>query len=148
MIANRYLQKDYRKLKEVGIDVGVRLFSLDDMVVRFQDFREEQGPTLTLDDYIHIAREGSDVSMTISVEYLPAVENFGNRKERRTFLLADFEVTTLGATHQLQRCLTCYATDQEADERLRQLRIANDRLATVFKELDQAGIRYEKRFFE
>lgn len=147
MIANRYLQKDYRRLKEVGIDVDAKLFSLDDMVVKFQDFREEQGPTLTLDDYIHIAREGSDVYVKVSVEYLPAVENFGNRKERRTFLLADFEVTTLGTTHQCQRCLTCYATDQEMDEKIRQLRIANDRLATLFKEFDQAGIKYEKRFF-
>jgi hypothetical protein len=148
MIANRYLQKDYRKLKEAGIDLEARLFSLDDMVVKFQDFRQEQGPILTLEDYIHIAREGSDVSMAVSVEYLPAVENFGNRKERRTFLLADFEVTTLGTTHQCQRCLTCYATDQEADEKLRQLRIANDRLAALFQEFAQAGIKYEKRFFE
>ncbi len=147
MIANRYLQKDYRALKEAGIHIETRLFSLDDMVVKFQDLRQEQGPILTLDDYIHIAREGSDVSMEVSVEYLPAVENFGNRKERRTFLLADFEVTTLGITHQCQRCLTCYATDQEADEKLRQLRIANDRLSKLFKEFDQAGIKYQKRFF-
>ena len=147
MIANRYLQKDYRKLKEAGIGVETRLFSLDDMVVKFQDFREEYGPTLTLEDYLHIAREGSDVSMEVSLEYLPAVENFGNRSERRTFFLANFDVTSLGATHQCQRCLTCYATDQEADEKPRQLRIANDRLTKLFKEFDQAGIRYEKRFF-
>ena len=86
MIANRYLQKDYRKLKEAGIDVQTRLFSLDRMVVKFQDFREEQGPPLTIDDYIHIAREGNDVAMAIALEYFPAVENFGNRKEARTFL--------------------------------------------------------------
>ena len=73
------------------------------------------------------------------------MENFGNCNKRRTFLLADFEVTTLGTTHQCQRCLTCYATDQEMDEKIRQLRIANDRLATLFKEFDQAGIKYEKR---
>lgn len=148
MIANRYLQKDYRRLKQAGIDVEIKIFSLDDMVVKFQDFREEQGPTLTLEDYIHIAREGSDVSMRTSVEYLPAVENFGNSRERRTFLLADFEVTSLGTTHKCQRCLACYATDLETEVKLRQLRIANDRLAALFKEFDQAGIKYEKRFFE
>jgi hypothetical protein len=147
MIANRYLQKDYRKLKEAGIDVSTKLFSLDNMVVKFQDFRDEQGPMLTLEDYMYIAKEGSDVFMQVSVEYLPAVENFGNRKERRTFLLANFDVTCLGATHQCQRCLTCYATDHEADEKLRQVRIANDRLATLFKEFAQAGIKYEERFF-
>ena len=148
MIANRYLQKDYRKLKQAGIDVEIKLFSLDDMVVKFQNFREEQGPTLTLEDYIHIAREGSHVFMEVSVEYLPAVENFGNRRERRTFFLANFDVTCLGATHQCQRCLACYATDREADEKPRQVRIANDRLVKLFKEFDQAGIKYEKRFFE
>lgn len=147
MIANRYLQKDYRRLKEVGIDVEAKLFTLDGMIVKFQDFREEQGPTLTLEDYIHIAREGTHVSMRTAVEYLPAVENFGNRSERRTFLLADFEVTTLGATHRCQRCFACYATDNETQEKLRQVRIANDRLAKLFKELDQAGITCEKEFF-
>jgi hypothetical protein len=85
--------------------------------------------------------------MRTVVEYLPAVENFGNRKERRTFLLVDFEVTTLGATHRCQRCLACYATDHETEEKLRQVRIANDRLAKLFKELDQAGIKCEKGFF-
>jgi hypothetical protein len=148
MIANRYLQKDYRKLKHAGIDVELKLFSLDGMIVKFQDFREERGPTLTLEDYLHIAREGSDVSMEVSVEYLPGVENFGNRKERRTFLLANFDVTSLGATHQCQRCLACYATDEEAEDKPRQVRIANDRLANLFKEFDQAGIKYEKRFFD
>ncbi len=147
MIANRYLQKDYRKLKEAGIDVETRLFSLEDMVVRFRDFKEEHGQTLTIEDYIHVAQEGNDVSMEVSVEYLPAVENFGNRKERRTFFVANFDVTTLGATHQCQRCLACYATDKEAEEKPRQLRIANDRLDRLFKEFDLAGIRFNMRFF-
>ena len=125
----------------------MKLFSLDDMVVKFQGFREEQGPTLTLEDYIHIAREGSAVSMDVSVEYLPAVENFASRKERRTFLLANFDVTSLGATHQCQRCLACYATEREADEKPRQIRIANDRLEKLFKEFDQVGIAYKKLLF-
>jgi hypothetical protein len=132
MIANRYLQKDYRKLKDAGIGVEIKLFSLDDMVVKFLDFREEHGPTLILDDYLHIAREGSEVSIEVSVEYLPAVENFGNRRERRIFLLANFDVSCLGEAHQCQRCLTCYATDHEADEKPRQLRIAHDRLGALF----------------
>ncbi len=147
MIANRYLQKDYRKLNEAGIDVEVKLFSLDQMVVKFQDFREEQGPTLTLDDYVHIAREGNDVAMAISLEFFPAVENFGHRKEARTFLQGNFDVTSLGMTHQCHRCFACYATAEEADEKPRQLRIANDRLDKLFKEFDQAGVQYEKRFF-
>ena len=47
MIANRYLQEDYRGLDEVGVHVTPRLFSLDDMVVKFRDFKEEQGLTLS-----------------------------------------------------------------------------------------------------
>lgn len=148
MIANRYLQQDYRRLKEAGINVDAKLFSLDDMVVRFQIFREEQAPTLSLEDYLHIAKEGSDVSMKVSVEYLPAVENFGNRKEQRTFFLATFDVTSLGLDHRIQRCLACYGADQKADEKLRQVRIANDRLTKIFKEFDLAGIKYGKRFFD
>jgi hypothetical protein len=148
MIANRYLQKDYRRLEQAGITVDKKLFSLDDMVVKFQDFREDQGPTLTVDDYIHIAKEGNDVSMKVSLEYFPAVENFGNRKEARTFLVVNFDVACLGATHQCQRCVACYASKKEAEEKPRQLRIANDRLSKLYMELDQAGIKYEKKFFE
>lgn len=147
MIANRYLNKDYRKLAEAGIDLEHKLFSLDHMVVKFQDFKEEQGPTLTLEDYIHIAREGSQVAMKVFLEYLPAVENFGNHKQPRTFLLADFDVTSLGVSHRCQRCLACYATAEEAEDKPRQMRIANDRLGALYKELTQAGIAYERVFF-
>jgi hypothetical protein len=148
MIANRYLQKDYRRLKEAGIDVEPKLFTLDDMVVKFEDFREEQDPTLTIDDYLHIAREGSEVSMKVSVEYMPAVENFGNQRERRVFLVANFDVMSLGATHQCQRCFACFAADRESEEKPRQIRIANDRLRNLYKEFDAVGIKYDKKFFE
>jgi hypothetical protein len=147
MIANRYLQKDYRALKEANINIETSFFSLDDMVVKFQDFKDAQGPVLTLDDYIHIAKEGNEVSMQINLELLPAVENFGNYKERRTFLVGNFDVMSLGASHQCQWCLACYATDNEAEEKPRQARIANDRLTKLYKEFESAGINCEKRFF-
>jgi hypothetical protein len=147
MIANRYLQKDYRLLKDANIHVETRLFSLDAMVVKFQDFRDAQGPVLTLDDYIYIAKEGNEVSMQINLEFLPAVENFGNYKERRTFLVGNFDVMSLGASHQCQRCLSCYATDNEAEEKPRQVRIANDRLTKLYKEFEGAGISCERPFF-
>ena len=85
--------------------------------------------------------------MEVSLEYFPAVENFGNRKEARTFFVVNCDVASLGGTHLCQRCLACYATAREADEKPRQLRIANDRLAGLYKEFDQAGVKYEKRFF-
>ncbi|MGB9615968.1 MAG: hypothetical protein ACP5M0_10240 [Desulfomonilaceae bacterium] len=124
------------------------MFSLDDMVVKFQDLKAEQGPTLTVDDYVHIAKEGNEVTMHVSLEFFPAVENFGNRKEARTFLVANFDCEALGATHQCQRCMASYATEREAEEKPRQVRIANDRLSKLYVEFEQAGIHYEKRFFE
>ncbi len=148
MIANRYLQKDYRALNEAGILIETELFSLNDMVVRFQDFKDTQGPILTLEDYIHIAREGNKVSMQVNLEFLAAVENFGNRKERRTFLVGNFDVMSLGATHQCQWCLACYATDHETEEKPRQARIANDRLTKLYKEFEEAGISCDESFFQ
>ena len=148
MIANRYLQKDYRALNGAGIHVETKLFSLGDMIVKFQDFKDAQGPILTLEGYIHIAKEGSEVSMRVNLEFLPAVENFGNRKERRTFLMGNFDVKSLGATHQCQRCLACYATDNEAEEKPRQAHIANDRLTKLYREFEEAGISCKKSFFQ
>ncbi len=37
MIANRYLQRDYRRLEEGGIEIEKRLFSLEDMMVKYED---------------------------------------------------------------------------------------------------------------
>ena len=44
MIANRYLQRDYRRLKEAGIQIEEKLFTLDDMVVKFEDYHDHYGP--------------------------------------------------------------------------------------------------------
>ena len=46
MIANRYLQRDYRELNKAGIEVEERLFSLEDMLVKFEGYKEEHDPTL------------------------------------------------------------------------------------------------------
>ncbi len=147
MIANRYLRKDYQRLAKADIKFEEKLFSLDDMVVKFQDFRSDASPTLTVEDYLHIAREGNPVSIEVHVEYLPAVENFGNKKEKRTFLLAGFTVESLGATHETQRCFACFATAREPEEKPRVMRIANDRLSKLYAEFDEAGITYQMRFF-
>jgi hypothetical protein len=147
MIANRYLQRDYRLLKQAGIQVEERLFTLEDMVVKFEGYREEHGPTLALEDYINMAREGNEVTMEIRLEYVPAVEHFANYKNAQTFLMVEFEIDCLGKSHQLDRCLSCYPSDREEEEQAHMAKVANARLEEMYKAFDQASIHYQKRFF-
>jgi hypothetical protein len=148
MIANRYLQRDYLKLKDRGIDAGDKLFTLEEMLVQFADQKEQHDPTLTIDDYIRIADEGGRVSVDISLEYVTATEHFEYGKNLQTFLMADFVITNPDGERCFQRCLACYPTEKEQEERQRRKGIANDRLALLYRQFDEASIAYEKRFFE
>jgi len=148
MIANRYLQRDLRRLRKSGMEVADRMFTLDDMVVKFEDQKEDSGPLMTIHDYINVAKEGNAVSVEILLEFVPAVEHFAHEKNKQTFLTCEFAVTTLGRTGHYQRCVGCFATEREAEERPEAVVVANQRLALLYQEFDQAGIQYEKRFFE
>jgi len=148
MIANRYLQRDYRTLENAGIKVENKLFTLEKMLAQFEEKRDEFVSTLIINDYINIARGGEDVSIDVALEYLPAVENFANYKEKRVFFSANFNVTHLGKTHVCQRCFSCYAMDREKEERETAKKLANDRVAGIYKEFDQANIKYNKVLFE
>ncbi|MBW2117121.1 MAG: hypothetical protein JRH09_04275, partial [Deltaproteobacteria bacterium] len=148
MIANRYLQRDYRTLENAGIKVENKLFTLEKMLAQFEEKRDEFVSTLIINDYINIAKGGDDVAVDVSLEYVPAVENFANYKEKRVFFSANFNVTHLGKTHICQRCFTCYAMDNEKEERETAKKLANDRVAGIYKEFDQANIKYNKVFFE
>jgi len=148
MIANRYLMRDLRRLREAGIDVAEKMFTLDDMVVKFENLKQDEGPLMTIHDYINVAREGNDVSVEVVLESVPAVEHFAHEKNKQTFLNADFAVTTLGRTGHYQRCLGCYPTEKEAEERARAVVVANQRLSLLYQEFDEAGVKYRKRYFE
>ena len=148
MIANRYLQRDYRTLAEAGIEVEGKLFTLESMLAKFEEKRDEFVSTLILEDYINIAKGGDDISIDISLEYLPAVENFANYKEKRVFFAANFNVTHLGETHICQRCLACYAMDNETEEGQTAKELANRRVTSIYAEFDKANIKYNKVFFE
>lgn len=148
MIANRYLLRDFRRLRQGGIEVPEKMFTLDDMVVKFEDLKEDDGPLMTIHDYINIAKEGNDVSVEISLESVPAVEHFAGEKNKQTFLNVDFAVTTLGRTGHYQRCLGCYATEKETEERAVAVAVANQRLALLYQEFDKASIKYKKHFFD
>jgi len=146
MIANRYLQRDFKSLKDVGIEMESKLFTLDDMVVKFDKLHENGGPLLIIDDYIHMAREGNDVSINVALEFVPAVEHFATHKNSQTFLMGDFDVSTLGQSHLCQRCFSCYATEKP-EEKPTAVEVANARLELLYRNFDLASIQYKKKFF-
>jgi hypothetical protein len=147
IIANRHLARDYGRLKRSGIDIDLKLFSLEEMLVKFADFRDEYGPILTIDDYIYMAKEGNEVCVDLNLEYVPATEHFEYGKNLQTYLMVDLAMTGLGKSHRCQRCLACYPTEKEDEERERQIAVANDRLGQLYMEFDEVSIVYQKQLF-
>lgn len=151
MIANRYLKRDYKKLVDAGILIKETFFTLDDMVVKYEGLGHEKdkdrGGILTIHDYINIAREGNSVEVQIKLENIPAVEHFANQQNKQTYLMADFDITTLGGKNQFQRCFSCFQTDNEAQEKPVAVQTANDRLKILFNEFDDAKVQYKICFF-
>ena len=119
MIANRHLNRDYKRLKAVGIRVPQRIFSLEEMMVKFDETKEEADPLFAIYDYIRIAGEGNPVKVDITLEYLPAVEHFANYKNAQTFLNGDFNVQALAKTGAYQRCLAVSLTIRSGSRKLR-----------------------------
>jgi hypothetical protein len=147
MIANRYLQRDYRRMQDSGIDIEKRLFTLEGMMVQFDDVHEAYGSVMAIHDYINLAREGNDVSIEITLEHVPAVEHFANYETAQTFLMVDFAINSLGKASRIERCLACYQTEKEKEERHEKVDIANKRLKLLYEEFDRASVKYEKKFF-
>lgn len=147
-IANRYLIRDYKKLEKVGISMVENLFSLEDMLARFEAKRDEYVSTLILEDYIHIARDGEKIDIDISLENFPAAENFANRTEKRMFFSTNFHVKHLGETHICNRCFSCYAMDREREEAQTAKELANRRLAAIYTDFDKVGISYNRIFYQ
>jgi uncharacterized metal-binding protein YceD (DUF177 family) len=102
---------------------------------------------MIIDDYIRMAKGGNRVSVDIALEYVPAIEHFEYHQNNQTLLLADFTVTAQGKTAQCQRCLGCYPTEREQEEKPLQIEVANDRLSLIYREFDLSSIIYEERFF-
>jgi len=147
MVANRYLQKDYRKLEQAGIKIERRLFDLEDMTGKFDGYQKKYDPTLVIHDYINIAHEGNDVSIEVSLEYVPGVEHLVGYDNEMTFMMVDFTISCLGRTNRYERCLACYQTEREKEEKEYRINIANERLKILYDEFDQASIKYEKQLF-
>jgi hypothetical protein len=148
MIANRYLQRDYRRLKEAGLYMENRLFTLEDMMVKYDDANKEYGAVMTIHDYINMAREGNAVSIEINPELVPAVEHFAGHRIAQVFLMADFVVSSLGQSSRIERCLACYPAEKEREEKNQAVTTANSRLEILYGQFDEAAVRYNKNFFK
>ena len=148
MIANRYLQRDYARLKQSGFEVTEKLFTLDEMVVKFEETSRGQGPGKTIYDYIELAHAGHPVHIDIGMEYVPAVEHFAGHDNAQTFLTVDFKVTCQNETYHTERCLACFPTDDRKKEKPRMVEVANDRLRLLYGQFDKAGIDYRQCYFE
>ena len=147
MIANRYLQRDYRRLQEGGVAIEEHLFTLQDMMVKYEDVHEAYGAVMAIHDYINLAREGNDVFVKLNLEYVPAVEHFANYKNAQVFLMVNFAITSLGQTSDVERCLGCYALEREEEEKQATETTANERLRLLYEEFDQASVKYGPVFF-
>jgi len=148
MTANRYLQRDYHKLEQAEIKMEKRLFTLEEMMVKFDGYQEEHGPVLTIHDYINIAKEGNEVAVDIDLEFVPGVEHFANYDNQMIFMMVDFAVSCLGKTHHYERCLACYPMEKEKEEKQQNIEVANERLKLLYEEFDQAAVKHEKIFFD
>jgi hypothetical protein len=147
LIANRYLQRDFSRLAQAGIPVNEQLFTLEEMILKFDDYKHEQGPTLTLEEYLELAKSGTQVELGVNLEYVPAVEHFSNHKNSQTFLTADFSVTVDNEKHSFQRCLSCFQTDKEKEEKALQIEVANARLKVLYQILSKSSVKHTETFF-
>jgi hypothetical protein len=147
LIANRYLQRDYHRLETAGIAVDKQLFTLEEMVRKFDRKKDDADSALALHDYVNLAKEGCEVIVNPSLELVSAVEHFDRFENKMIFLMADFSIACQGSTHQVERCLACYPVDKEADEKQAKIDVANARLKLFYEALESAGGQAEKLFF-
>jgi hypothetical protein len=147
-IANRYLQRDYRRLEDGGIEIEKRLFSLEDMMVKYGEIHQEYDGVMTVHDYINLAREGNDVVVAVALEYVSAVEHFANHKNAQMFLMVDFSFTRQGKTNHIERCLACYPKEKEEEEKQNKIHIANERLKLLYEQFQWGSVKYEEKYFQ
>jgi hypothetical protein len=148
MIANRYLQRDYSRLVKAGIKVEQRLFTLEDMLLKFDSYEQDHDTTLTLEDCLRLAKDGEKVNLYVDLQYVPAVEHFSNYENSQTFLTADFTVDTVHRHVTFHRCLSCYQTDKEQEEKAVGIEVANARLKVLYRKLAKNKVNYTAGFFQ
>ena len=147
MIANRYLQRDYHRLEQAGIAVDRRLFSLEEMTVKFEDLHEDTAQATTIYDFIADASGCPGISVEPSLEWVSAVEHFAHQDSRTIFLMANFRIDCQGKITRYERCLACYPAEANHAERQKKITIANQRLKSLYEEFEYAAIRCKKQYF-
>jgi hypothetical protein len=147
-IANRYLQRDYRTLKTAGIEMDEILFTLDAMVVKFDQLEASDQPALTIDELVGLARAGNKIAVDLVLDYMPAVEHFANQQNAQTFLSGEFTARVADKTYKAQRCFACFPTDRSAEEKPMAIKVANARLELIFQAFERVGIRHQPDFFQ
>ncbi len=147
-IANRYLQRDYQALKSAGIDIEETLFSLDDMVIKFDRLKETDQTALTIPELVDLARSGKKPTLEITLEEMPAVEHFAGLDQAQTFLGGEIIARIENTTYCCHRCFACYPTEKAAEEKKRAVKVANARLELVYQAFGKAGIVHQPKFFQ
>ena len=147
MIANRYLQRDYRLLREAGIAPQEKLFTLEDMIIKFEGYRDQYDPTLTIEDYVYMAKEGNRVSLVVEPEYVPAVEHFSNYKNAHIFLTVTFVVTVLEGNTGWSVVWPVMRRTEKRKRKGPMVQLANERLKELYSEFDRASIEFVEKFF-
>ena len=148
MIANRHLERDYQRLENAGLEMDRKLFTLEEMLAKFNGYQEKHGPAASINDFVNLVNKGDNIKMTISLEFVPAVEHFANQKNKMIFLMADFAIDCLGKITHYERCLACFEQERENEQKQEKIEIANERLKLLYDEFDQASIEHEKVFYQ
>lgn len=146
-IANRYLQRDYRALNAAGIQTEQALFTLDAMVVKFEQLKDTDEPALTIPELVGLARAGKQMTLDLSLDYMPAVEHFAGQQNKQTYLSGEITARVGQKTYRCHRCFSCYATGQAAEEKPRAIKVANARLELMFSDFKRAGVSFKPQFF-
>lgn len=147
-IANRYLQRDYHALEMGGIKVEKNLFSLDDMIIKFETLKGEGPPHLSIPELAAMAKTGKVITVQIALELIPAVEHFSGVKNAQTYLSGVFRALATDEIYHCHRCFACFPTEKEDQERETAVKVANARLAAVYDEFKQSGIIYQEHYFQ
>lgn len=148
LIANRHLERDYKILRDAGIHSGDQVFTLDQMMVKLDDIKEKDEQIYTIYDFINMAKAGEEVAVAVELEEVPAVEHFDHKENPQTFFMTNFKIKTRDRSYECQRCLGCYATGNETEERPLAIRVANARLDNLYHIFQATGIAHDNPVFK
>jgi hypothetical protein len=147
MSANRYLQADYRLLGEVGITVPRAFFSIQEVLLRQPTDQDADCNPMTVNDVVQIAREGNEVIVEVKLDAVMAIEHYAEMDSDKIYLMADLVVITLGSTTHCKRCLGSYAAENEEQEKIPAVSVANQRLQDIYELFREAEVSFNECFF-